>query len=214
MAVSRLLIYTCLAAAGIAAYVWSSGDPPKTNKPQSLSPVASKKSEDNWDFPATLTSTHFDPPTDPARDIFKPLLALDKATLLTEHEDLMKVPPNLAGGEADWAYTGMVEINGVRMALLENGSSHQGGYVKEGDMWKKSRIIKITSPSIDVVGPDGTEETVFRYNANATPKAKPPPDTGFKPLNPGPALKGLIGSKLDITPTAEAPAGAPPSIKK
>ena len=122
----------------------------------------------------------------------------------------MKVPSLLADGEADWAYTGMVEIDGVRLALLENATTHQGGYVRVGESWKKSRIVSVTMACLVVEGPDGKQTSVFRFNANKIEKPKPPPEGGFKPLDPSPALKGPIGLEIkrEEKPAAAVPLGA------
>jgi hypothetical protein len=153
----------------------------------------------------------FDKPKGLLRNVFKPLLAVERSAMTADElDEKMKLPASIAGGEADWAYTGMVEIDGVKLALLENGTTHQGGYVREGEVWKKSRIVRITMASLEIEGPDGTAETVFRYNPNKTPKVKPPPEPGFRPLDVNPALRGPIG--LEIRPNQAATEASPQAM--
>lgn len=210
---SRPVGYGSLAVLAAAALWWVNSDPPTAQaKGSSTKPAPAKSSAQAWDFPIDEASIQFERPKDGLRNIFKPLLYVDKTGPKVEQEDLMKIPANLAQGEASWAYTGMVEVNGIRLALLENSSTHQGGYVKEGEFWKKSRIVRITSASIVLAGPDGNEETVFRYNPNFVPKVKPPADGGFTPVDLGPALKGPIGPNIEITRTDVAAKAAPPEF--
>jgi hypothetical protein len=165
--------------------------PTKSNSRKSL--------DQDWNFPEAELEARFEKPRAFARNIFKPLLEPEQTSVTPEEQEIMKLPANFAEGEADWAYTGMVEVDGKRLALLENASKHQGGYVREGETWKKSKIVKITMGSIVLEGTDGSQTTVNRYNANAVPKEKPPAEGGFKPLDVGAALKGPLG--LQVNPT-------------
>ncbi len=204
--ISRPVLYGGLIALAGGAFWWASGDSPNAAlKTASSKKVAKAGPQVDWTFPASETSVRFDPPKETVRNIFRPLLYVDKSAPKTEEDQLMKLPANMAGGESGWCYTGMVEVNDVKMALLENATSHQAGYVKEGEGWKKSRIVTITTQSIVVAGPDGSEQTVFRFNANETPKPKQAPDPGFRPLELGPALRGQIGPNIEITRDAISP---------
>lgn len=198
--ISRPIGYSLLLAALAGAIWWSNSDPVKPPKPNAKKGTSSKGATKNWEFPASEVALRFDKPEGKLRDIFIPLVYVDKSVIKSEQDELMKIPANMAGGEGDWAYTGMVEVDGSRMALLENGTTHQGGYVKTGDTWKKSRVVAISSASIVVEGPDGSQETVFRFNANQPPKPKPLPDAGFRPMDLSRALNGPIGSQIEITP--------------
>ena len=196
------------------AAFWATGETPtKITKPAAAKSLGRKAAGQEWNFPASETSVRFKKPTAEMRNIFQALLYTERPMLGAEEEVLMKVPAALAAGEGDWAYTGMVEIDGVKLALLENGTSHQGGYVREGETWKKSRIAGITMASVTFVGPDGTDTTVFRYNANQVPKPKTPPDPGFRPMDLGPALRGPIGLQNTNEPKAGASAASSPEIR-
>ncbi len=197
-----------------AVAFWATGSDAK--KPPKSAPAkrtAKKSTLQDWTFPKEELAVHFDPPAGRARNIFSPLIAGEPSIEGEPDEELMKLPADLADGESDWAYTGMVEVDGKRLALLENGAQHQGGYVREGDTWKKSRIVRISMANLVIAGPDGTERTIFRYNPTQTPKPPPLPDPGFRPLDVNPALRGPIGLDIRRSPVSAdsgaGPAGVP-----
>ena len=214
MAASRPLIYGSLLVACLALYMWASSEPEKGLKAPPKKTSASKSKDSDWIFPTAETSVHFEKPTAALRDIFKPLVAVDKDTLLKQQEaELLKsVPSKLAAGEANWVYTGMVEVDGSRLALLENSGTHQGGFVKEGDIWKKSKLLSVTSGNIIVASlTDGASATVYRYNPNEVPKPKAPPEGGFRPFDISKELRGPIGN-IDISRIEETPSPRPRRI--
>lgn len=214
MAISRPVGYFSLAAVAVFAYVWSSSDstPPKataTAKHKS----AAKGKEAGWDFPDTSDVAPFPKPKRSRRDLFAPLVMVEHvAPLVKPEEDLIKVPAALADGEGSWAYTGMVEVDGKRMALLENQATHVGAYVNEGQVWKKARIVAISVASVLMADEKGTVQTVYRFNPNQPPKEKAGGiDPNARPLD----LSGPIGRQFQINPTGMPRGGrtfsAPPS---
>lgn len=64
------------------------------------------------------------------------------------------VPPEFAGGEPNWSYTGSAEIDGVMQALLENKTSGDNVYLKVGDSWKGIYVEEITDDSLVLQSPD------------------------------------------------------------
>lgn len=165
-----------------------------------------KVADAGWDFPPPDPKLHFAKPGRRGRNPFAPLVVADRAVPPpdAEKEDVVQIPAGLAGGEANWAYTGMAEVDGVRMALLENGGSKKSGYVREGETWKKSRIVGISSACIVLADEKGVSETVFRFNPNDPPKVKPLPEGGFQPTGP-------IGAGLGLRPLTPPP---PPGVSR
>jgi len=203
MALSRPLLYGGLIVIVAAVYFWPSSSPTPAAQRPGAKANAGKNKERDWTFLASDFGPRFDKPQGKTRDIFNPLFYVEHAAPKTNQDQIMEVPANLAQGEAGWAYTGMAEVDGKRLALLENSSTHQGGFVKEGEAWKRSHIVSITSESIILVGPDGSEETVYRYDPNRPAKQKAAtaaPDAGFQPVDVGPALRGPIGANFEISP--------------
>jgi hypothetical protein len=134
------------------------------------------------------------------RDIFLPAL-LDSPDGVNPIKGSDQIPAEVAGGDSNWVYTGLAEIDGNRQALLENETSHQSGFVHAGDTWKKSRVVSISPDSIAFISPEGFEHTVLRYIA--TDKAAPGPtaksagEPGPMPLMPGPpGMNGPIGQPM------------------
>lgn len=218
---SRTVVYGGLGVISVAM-IWAFGGDPPAKRTKASSPSAKlsgkKSHEPQWNFAKEELAARFPKPVGQRRNIFKALVEVERPTLNADEEEIMKLPATLTDGEADWAYTGMVEVDGRRLALLENPSTHQGGYVREGETWKKARIVSITMPSIVLAGPDGEETTVFRFNPNKTPKPKPPPESGFRPMDLGSALKGPIGVELRKEPAPAVPrptmSASPPPIRE
>ena len=183
MAVSRPIVYGGLLVVVVAAYTqFFSGSP--NSKPTSKRKATSFSKQAEWKFPADELNARFDPPSARMRDAFEPLIKAEKTMTKAEEEQLMKVPANLTGGEPSWIFTGVVEVDGVKMALLENLSTKLGMYVKQGDAWKKCRLASVAVESISLVGEDGVSQIVYRFNPNVVPKAKAPTDNGM-PAQPG-----------------------------
>jgi hypothetical protein len=163
-----------------------------------------------------LEAPPFEKPTIPPRDIFMPsLAAMQGPDGAPPPSGLEKVPAADAGGDSNWVYTGFAAFGGAHYALLENATSHQSGFVKEGDTWKKSKIVSIRADSVAFVGPDGTEDTVLRYDANSkTSGAKGQVADGegdqvapVQPMPPG--MNGPIGRRGGGGPPMGAPMPVP-----
>ncbi len=208
---TRPVFWAVLTSVAAVAAFWSDGDAPhgKTS-PRKRS---SKSADAGWDFPASNPALRFAKPHRPARDPFAPLARADHAPILApkEREDLVQIPSSLAGGEGGWAYTGMAEVDGVRMALLENAGTSQSGYVREGEEWKGTRVAGITMACIVLADAKGLTQSVFRFNPDDTPKPKPEPVGGFRPLD----LTGRIGDvQIRPLPTRSNLAQPPTGVRR
>src|ERR1043166_2554487 len=116
--ISRPVGYSALAIVCVAVYMWSNSEPEKAAKTATHKTLTAKAAEPEWNFPKAETTTHFDKPEAKMRNIFAALVQVDKSTPNPDAEQIMKVPANLAQGDPNWAYTGMVEVDGVKLALL------------------------------------------------------------------------------------------------
>ncbi len=215
--ISRPVSYGAFAALVLGFGYWNSLEPDKPAKTKSLDKVKATASADS-EFTSDDFSAHFDKPKQGARNIFVPLVKAESATLAAlpgqpNPEDQMKIQSTLAGGEANWAYTGIAIVSGEKLALLENTSLKQSGFIKEGDTWKASKVMTITRDTITLKGKDGSVQTVMRYNPFLLPKAAASTDApanpaggnaGFQPVNPGAGMRGPIGQDIGIRP---APGG-------
>jgi hypothetical protein len=195
----RPLIYGGLAVVAIVL-LCIYGSPTPKPKPKAAKP-ASALAARHSDYTDADYAAHFDPPKAKLRDIFLPVVRGDMAADMEDSSasDADKIPATVAGGDPNWVYTGMAIVDGARLALLENASTHQSGFVQEGDRWKNSKISKITSQSVTFVDADGDSEAVLRFDPDAAPASKPLPDAGFQPLSVGPNLNGPIG-RINVQP--------------
>jgi hypothetical protein len=212
MTVSRPVVYGSLAAIVLAS-VWYLGQEPEPVSPSTKKKVVKVEEKTEGDFVQADYTARFTKPKVKLRNVFLPLVTnaeAQPAQKPTEaDEDLLKIPGNLADGDGNWSYTGFVIVDEQRMALLENGSTKKGAYVKEGQPWKTSTVRRITAESIVFVDKQGTEAIVLRAGTN--PPKKAPTAENPRPVDLSSALKGPIGPQnIRIVPSP--PAGMPAGI--
>ncbi len=201
MKLSRPVVYFFLLALVACVVIWTS-DSPSGPPPVAQTKKKAKKADPGWDYPPQ-PPLRYTKPKPLARNVFAPLIHTEKIAKAPEaKDDLVQIPSNFADGESSWAYTGMAEVDGVRMALLENSTKKQSGYVREGEAWKKARVVGISTACIVLSDDKGETQTVYRYNPNDPPKEKPVTDGGFRPT-------GAIGGNLSVRPLVPPP---PPGV--
>ncbi len=72
----------------------------------------------------------------------------------------LTIPTGLTGGEANWAFTGTVSVDGKWSALVENATSAQSSYIKPGDKWKTSTVQSVTENLLILRDLSGTPNKV------------------------------------------------------
>ncbi len=194
---ARPLVYGLLVVLAIVAYSLSSdagstGSKAPVSKPHAPAIARSDIEFDHADFVA-----RFDKPSLQMRNPFVPLVEIRTAGPSTSG-DLDHIPADLAHGEANWIFTGLAEVDGVRLALLENSQTRRGGFVKEGEIWKTCRVQTITSQSVVLLDLHGGRQVVMRLDPNKPAKPKAAPNAGVQPVTVPPALTGPIGPNLEI----------------
>ena len=189
-----------LLVAGAAVWSLSPTDDPAPSKSK---PRATKSTRANLDeIPVEELSLKFDRPTGPVRNVFHPLVVVEKPIpVLPPTEETTAIPSKIADGESNWIFTGMAEVDGVKVALLENSSTKQSGLVKEGDYWRKSQLISISLDTVLFSAPDGSIQSITRFNPSAPPKVKPAIESGFRPYD----LSGAIGTNVQIQKVSSPP---------
>jgi hypothetical protein len=199
-----LAIFGCLA---VCYMVLNPGDPPPARKVKKT--ITASSSSDRL---ATYTpedyKAKFPPLNTTVRNAFKPIVA--RVNKLDAPVGPTGIPSELTGGEANWTYTGSVEVDGVVQALLENPTTGEGEFVKVGDTWKKARVMQITGTVIVLQGPAGIAKTVKLQGTELT---APPVAAGIgvAPARVPAPLQGQIGT-LSVQPDATgigAPTGQP-----
>lgn len=196
-----LLVGGLALVAFIALQSVLSPDTPTKSTKKTL--AAKPKPKTDQIYTAEDTKAHFDSVSLNVKDSFKPeIIKLGTSTGKMSQVNL--VPLEFAGGEANWAYTGSAEIDGVLQALLENKATGEDVFLKVGDSWKGISVEEITDDSLLLASTEtGTEK-----------KLELPPDTvtgpgpaGFAPARV-PGLQGNIG-QMGIQPDGSV---APPDM--
>lgn len=191
-----------LALVSAVALWYTSDEPAKSPKPLPKKPQVGAASNQQSDYTDADYSAKFEKPPRALRNVFLPLIkshAPETGPADSAKEAPLKIPALLAEGDPNWAFTGIAEVDGQRLALLENSASHQSGFVKEGDPWKGAKIRKITPDSLTMEDADGNPQVVPRYDPNQPEKPKPTPSSGFQPLQLG-GLRGPILPDVSIEP--------------
>lgn len=201
--VSRPVVYLGLIAVAVAAFLLTEEEPARksTTKPKT---VASKPG-DRSAFTVEDYKATFEPVSGPVKNSFQPLVlrygGLD-AGLLTPNV----VPLEFAGGEPNWALTGIAYVDGVPTALIENSSTGEGFFVKHGDQFKASTVVRITPNSVVLSGPGGIAKTLTIVTEAFGAYAAQSP----APLDVGPAANRALTGEVTVTPEANTTPTTPP----
>ena len=113
-------------------------------------------------------------------------------------------PPGTEGSV--WTLTGISSINGVRSALIENGSTKESLFLKAGDRWNGLTVAAIEADAVVLRNALG-QETRLVFDETA-PEPRAGTAGAAASASPAPAAPGAAGS-------AAAPvAGAPGTIRE
>lgn len=134
------------------------------------------------------------------RNVFRPIVTKNGGN--TSPATPSGIPAGYAGGEANWTYTGMATVDGVPNALLENPSSGESIFVKQGESWKTSTIEAMSPETLVLRGPNGDSYTI-RINGDI-PGGKVE-STGTTPVRLNNPLRGQIGrNQVSVEPLGSA----------
>ncbi len=136
--------------------------------------------------------SHFTLVDGSVRNAFNPLIKVISNSTRTG-TDKYELSQSLAG-EANWVFSGLAVVDSEKMAIMENRSTHESALVREGGMFKTSRVLRITRDGIAFLNSKGIEETVLRFIGEDAFKAAQATDLGLQPLSIQPALSGMISS--------------------
>jgi hypothetical protein len=187
-----------IATLGSAVYLTQEPEQPRTGTRSSRSAVSKTTdgfAKEDYDskFPAVAMKL---------RNPFVPLVASKRGKGST----VGGIPASLTGGDPNWVYTGMAEIDSVPMALLENRKTGEGVFLKHGEVWNGSKVVAIRPETLVLAGPDGLQRTVSAF-AEETGEGAPGVSGGasLPPMTLDPSLRGPIGPALGIRPENAAP---------
>ncbi len=115
-----------------------------------------------------------------------------------------QIPPYLVGGETGWFYTGTAYINSVPSALVENTSNGDGKYLTVGQVFKNSKVVKITPSTLVLSDLEGLTTVTFELIENRPIIDFPDASARMnEPMNPMSGPIGLSASKTQTNPTAK-----------
>lgn len=161
------------------------------------------------DFAATTAT--FASYKEPARNAFLPLVHSASAHGVPGANGLTS---EITGGEANWFYTGNIEVNGRAQALLENTVTGESVYLSRGDKFKNNAtVVDITPDQVVFSAPTG--RVVAKLNDPTELKRATGVGTngGVAPMNPANGLVGPIGgSPMAGLPGAINPATGQPML--
>lgn len=146
---------------------------------------------------------HFTQVSAPLKDSFKPLIAI-KAKVSAASAMPNVLPPEFAGGEQNWSYTGSAQIDGILQALLENKGTGDSIFLRVGDSWKGISVEEITDDSLVLASPEtGGQKKLTLPTEEMSPGNGGP--NGFAPAQiNNPPLRGNIGPLTAVPdPTAQ-----------
>lgn len=194
---SRPVIYALVAAAALAAYFLLPEDVTRRGRPRT-NPKTSASAKLPEGFTDADLKAKFEPVNIAVRDAFVPLVIRSGGAETAAAPDA--VPSVLTGGDPNWYFTGMVEIDGVPMALIENKVSGEGAFVKHSEAWKAATVTGIHPYSLTLAGKDGKTYTLTISQAESSPAMMA---QGFMPVNP--PLRGNISNGLTVEPSNARP---------
>lgn len=189
--------WIAVVAVGSALYLWLGDDTPAPvakAKPKAKAALTSAVASD---FDELDYQAKFDKPKPPARNVFLPLVVSGQGAsgpAEQSDQDRMKIPADVADGDANWTYTGFAIIDGKRLAVLENSATHKSATIEEGKPWEKAKVNRITAQSI-VFSAAGVSTVVMRYSPPVAKPSDAPSSPPPSPVvnNPMPVLSGPIG---------------------
>ncbi len=182
----------------VGVYTFVSGPGPST--PTAAAKKTKKSAKDSGMYTKEDKTAKFASISAEPHNVFTPLIK--KQAILALKPMAGGLGGQLTGGEANWYYTGMVELDGTKQALLENTVSGESVYVSPGETWKAARIASVDVSTIVMIGPDGTKVDVPITQYGAAPGAVAStiaPGPGTQPLSVGGApVRGPIGAPTNV----------------
>lgn len=201
MAVSRKLVWTLVGIVTLGSVLYLTQEPEQPKSSARSRKATAAKARDS--FTQEDYDAKFPPVALNARNPFVPLVASKRG----KGAQAGGIPASLTGGDPNWVYTGMAEIDSVPMALLENRKTGEGVFLKHGEVWNGSKVVSIQPETLVLAGPDGLRRTVSAFMEE--PAGGSPGGTlgggALPPVTLDPSLRGPIGPAMGIQPESPAP---------
>jgi hypothetical protein len=187
---------------GACAIIYLVAVPPDSTKsekstkkpiPEAKAPVGFTKEDYTVTFPPVNSAT---------RNAFMPVV------MRQDRNGTAQAAPNaLSAGGGNWIFTGTVELNGVKQALLENPATGEGAFLRLGESWNGYSVVTIRDDQVTVTSPTGQSKTI-KLEGEVVPAPNNAPSNA--PLTLNNPLSGPIGGNFGVraldnpAPAAEA----------
>ena len=186
---TRRLVVGLLLFGALVYFLLPDDGPPKKGKKLKTSRAGAAS---NGNYVKADFDSHFDDVKGSVRNVFNPIIKVVSNANRTG-TDKFELSQSLAG-EPSWIYSGLAIAGDEKMAVMENRATHESAMVREGGMFKTSRVLRITPDGIAFLNSKGLEETVLRFIGEDALKKAQVGDIGLQPLNVQPALSGIISN--------------------
>ncbi len=197
MKISRPVLYMLLGSVAIGGYVFTNPDSVarKGATKKKTATVASNLPEG---FTEADLTAKFDRIPEPVKDAFVPIVVRTNSGGAETALSPNAVPSVLTGGDPNWVYTGMAEIDGIPMGLLENKVTGEGVFLKHSESWKMATVTGISPFSLILVARSGKNYTLT-ITESENRSSGLLANNGFAPVNPN--LRGDIANGFEVQPT-------------
>ncbi len=162
----RPVFWVATVALGVGGFVMTSPDAPKSSKaapPKARKSTVANAKEDV--YTKEDETAVFKPVSSDAKNSFRPIVAKSG---IGSGSSASMLPTELTSGEPNWVYTGSAETDGSQVALIENRTSGEAVFLKRGQRWKSSYVVKIEPDSIVLKGPYGDRTLGIAQDEPAT----------------------------------------------
>lgn len=141
--ISRPVLYTAVFAVAVAAFYLTQDDGGTPGVGVRRKPTAKASATDASGFTDEDRTARgkFVRVADAGKNVFLPIVA--KATARSGTGKFVAtngIPPEFAGGETGWSYTGNAEIDGKLYAGLQNSATGETVLLVRGQSWKRSSV--------------------------------------------------------------------------
>jgi hypothetical protein len=196
--ISKPILYLGLAAIGVVGYFMTEPETAKQTSVPKPKAKTSKKQEAGKFLEVDYKITRADLPKLASLDknTFSPIIARqDGLGDLTQEGG---IPADFAGGDGNWVCTGTAEVDGVRMALIENKSTGEGEFLRAGQSWKSAVVSQILDDGVVMAGPGGNVVSIMVLEEQWNPEPEAAPEVA--PVAPTniPGMNGPIGGNAPM----------------
>ena len=198
---SKLLYYLIggVALLGVAWVATEPNDKTTTTGRPPIKHTMPAAAPDDTITPEDLT-VKFDRVTAKPKNAFKPLVYhVNGGGGGVSVNDASAVPTEFTGGEADWGFTGTIQMDGANYANLDNPKSGEYTQLKRGDHWKKCTVSEVGADFVVMDGPMSSKKLLMPTVDTSTVAAKTNADAAAT-MPVMPQISGDIGGGAMATP--------------